>query len=142
MIQRPLTMADHPHRLEKNAPGDWYTTGECLWCGAPELEAPELLHPLTDDDLETYFVRQPATPAEIERACRAASVCCVTSIRYGGRDPELISRLGNTGEYCDFVVDDVGALRAAPPWHPPASPRPVASAPNRRHWWQLWRRRG
>jgi hypothetical protein len=99
MIQRALNVADRPHRLEKNAPGDWYTTGECLWCGAPELEAPELLHPLTDDDLETY-------------------------------------------EYCDFVVDDVGALRAAPPWHPHASPRPVASAPTRRRWWQLWRRWG
>jgi hypothetical protein len=131
-----------PRRLEKNAPGDWYTTGECLWCGAPELEAPELLHPLTDEDLETYFVRQPATPAEVEHACRVASVCCTTSIRYGGRDAAVIRRLGNTGEYCDFVVGDDGALRPAPPWHAPEPPWwTAASAPASRRWWQLWRRR-
>jgi hypothetical protein len=114
-------MADHlPHRLEKNAPGDWYTTGECMACGAPEAEAPELLSPLTDDDLETYFTRQPATAAELAHACRAAEVCCVTSLRYGGRDPAVIRRLGNSGEFCDFVVAENGEVSPAPPWQPPA----------------------
>ena len=125
-------MADsHPPRLEKNAPGDWYTTGECMACGAPEAEAPEFLSALTDDDLETYFARQPATTAEVERACRAAEVCCVTSIRYGGRDPAVIRRLGNSGEYCDFVVGADGGLHPAPPWQPPPA------KPPRRRWWQF-----
>ena len=104
-------MADQfPPRLAKNEPGDWYTTGECMACGAPEDEAPDLLSPLTDADLETYFARQPVTPDEIGRACRAAEVCCVSSLRYGGRDPAIIRRLGNTGEYCDFVVGVDGEL--------------------------------
>lgn len=93
-----------PHaRLARNAPGDWYTTGECMACGAPETQAPELLWPLADGDLDTYFVRQPATPTEVEHACRAAEACCVTALRYGGCDPAIIRRLGNSGEYCDFA---------------------------------------
>ena len=114
----------HAPRLEKNAPGDWYTTGECLACGAPEDEAPELFSPLTDDDLETYFARQPTTAAEVDHACRAAESCCVNSIRYGGRDADVIRRLGNSGEYCDFVVAEDGELRPAPPCQPPQAPLP------------------
>ena len=125
----------HP-RLEKNAPGDWYTTGECMACGAPEAEAPELLSALRDEDLETYFVRQPATPAEVEHACRAAEVCCVTALRYGGRDPAIILRLGNVGEYCDFVVASDDSVHPAPTWHPQA-PTPTAQARPRR-WWRFW----
>jgi hypothetical protein len=104
-------MAGNQHaRLRKNVPGEWYTTGECMACGAPEDEARELLSPLSDEDLETYFVRQPETPAEVERACRAAQVCCVSALRYGGRDPAVIQRLGNTPEFCDWLVDDSGRL--------------------------------
>jgi hypothetical protein len=33
-------------RSHKNAPGPFYTTGECLSCTAPETEAPTLLAPL------------------------------------------------------------------------------------------------
>ena len=110
-------MADQlPTRLEKNPPGDWYTTGECMACGAPEDEAPDLLSPLSDSDLETYFARQPTTADEVARACRAAEVCCVSSVRYGGKDPAIIRRLGNTGEYCDFVVSAGGEILPAPPW--------------------------
>ncbi|HKN66013.1 MAG TPA: hypothetical protein VJW73_07035, partial [Gemmatimonadaceae bacterium] len=110
-------------------------TGECMACGAPEQEAPDLLSPLTDDDLETYFIRQPSTPDDVDRACRAAMVCCVSAVRYRGQDPTIIRRLGNTAEYCDFVVGTDGELRPAPLWHF-ASLDPA----RRRRWWQLWRR--
>jgi hypothetical protein len=130
-------MADqYPPRFEKNLLGDWYTTGECMACGAPEAEAPELLAALSDIDLDTYFVRQPATAAEVEHACRAAEVCCVAAIRYGGRDPSIIRRLGNTGECCDVVIAEDGKLQPLPPgprWQPPAQPR-------RRKWWQFFHR--
>jgi hypothetical protein len=124
-----------PSRLEKNAPGDWYTTGACMACGAPEDEAPDLLSPLTDDDLETYFGRQPTTPDEVARACRAAEACCVSAVRYGGQDPAIIRRLSNSGEYCDFVVGPDDNLRPAPPWKF-SSLDPA----RRRRWWQFWRR--
>jgi len=90
-------------RFPKNAPGDFYTTGEissdgqwngsCLQCGLPEIEAPDLLSPLTDDDLDTYFVKQPVSDAEIDQAIAAIEVCCVSAIRYGGNDPDILKRI-------------------------------------------------
>lgn len=92
------------HRFRKNVPGPFYTTGDCLACDAPETEAPELLARLDDENCDTYFVRQPTTLAEIERACRALEVCCVAALRYDGTDPKIIRRLGNDPEYCDHLL--------------------------------------
>ena len=118
-------MGEAPRRFEKNAPGDFYTTGACMWCGAPEQEAPDLLASLDGVNTDTYFVRQPATPEEVECACRAAEVCCAGAIRYGGADPAIIRRLGNDPEYCDRVL----------PGGP--VPRPDWLRARRRAWW--WR---
>lgn len=100
----PIEPPRHPCPL--NAPGPFYTTGECLACGAPEAEAPDLLAPLTEGNYTTYFVRQPETPDEIERACEAIRVCCVSDLRYGGTDRAIIERLGNDPAACDFVLRD------------------------------------
>src|SRR4051794_24511491 len=91
-------------RFEKNVSGPFYTTGYCLACDAPESEAPDLLAPLKGDNYDTYFVRQPATADEIERACRALEVCCVAALRYGGTNPAVIRRLGNDPLYCDHLL--------------------------------------
>ncbi len=99
-------------RLWMNASGDFYTTGRCLACNAPEDEAPMLFAPLGGENCQTYFARQPETAEEIELACRAAEICCVADVRYGGHDVRVIMRLGNCPEYCDFVVADDGALLA------------------------------
>jgi hypothetical protein len=104
-----------PPRFAKNALGPFYTTGGCLACGAPEAEAPELFAPLEGENYGTYFARQPLAPGEVERACRAAEICCVKAVRYGGGEPVIIRRLGNSPEYCD---------------HPLSA----------RRWWQFWRR--
>lgn len=125
-----------PRRLEKNAPGPFYTTGECLACGAPEYEAPELLTPLDDDNYDTYFVRQPETPEEVERACRAAEVCCVNALRYGGTDPAVIRRLGNDPQYCDNLLP--GGPVPRPKWLPDYVAASRAARP--KPWWQFWRR--
>ena len=97
-------LPDTRHRFRKNVPGPFYTTGDCLACDAPEQEAPDLLAPLTGDNSDTYFVRQPKRPDEIERACRALEVCCVAALRYGGTDPNIIRRLGNEPDYCDRLL--------------------------------------
>lgn len=96
----------HPRRCPLNVPGPFYTLGTCLACEAPEHEAPDLLAPLTDGNYTTYFVRQPQTPDEIERACSAAIVCCVCDLRYGGTNQEIIERLGNNPQLCDYVIVD------------------------------------
>lgn len=117
----------HPRRNPKNMAGPFYTTGspdqgtdaanpdnwwgDCMACEAPEAEAPELLADLNEDNADTYFVRQPATPQEITDACMAAQVCCVSALRYGGKEPNVISQLQNDPTYCDYIVDDDGQLR-------------------------------
>src|SRR5687768_14251449 len=100
----------HPFRFPGNVEGPFYTTGyqthatddpqsplvwcgECLFCEAPEHEAPELLAPLNDHNIDTYFIRQPASPNELEHACNALKVCCVAALRYGGKDRSIIARL-------------------------------------------------
>ncbi len=96
----------NPKRCPLNAPGPFYTAGECLACDAPETEAPDLLAPLAGGNSTTYFVRQPETPEEVERACNAIRVCCVTDLRYGGEERAIIERLGNDPTVCDFVIRD------------------------------------
>jgi len=114
----------HPGRCPLNAPGPFYTCGECLFCGAPEAEAPDLLAELSEGNLTTYFVRQPRTAEEIERACRAALVCCVDDLRYGGTDPKIITRLRNNPEVCDhLLVPSSSRLVLAP------APRPRLEGP-------------
>jgi hypothetical protein len=91
-------------RCPLNVAGDFYTRGECMSCEAPEGEAPNLLAPLNDTNFVTHFIRQPATPEEIEQACRAIKVCCVYDVRYGGTDPEVIEQLGNTAKHSDYII--------------------------------------
>jgi hypothetical protein len=125
-------MASENHRrFELNVPGPFYTTGACTACGAPEDAAPDLLAPLDDDNYHTYFVRQPVTPGEIERACHAAEVCCLSALRYAGTDPAIIRRLGNRSEFCDHVLPG-GPVRMA--WESDAQWRVVRNQWERSIW--------
>lgn len=129
-------MSRHP-RLELNAVGPFYTTGECLACTMPEAEAPECLAPLSDDNnYHTYFLRQPETSEEIERVCVAAEVCCVSAIRYSGNEQTIIRRLGNREEYCDNLLPG-GPVRF--PWETDEQ-WAVANGQARRPWWRFWRK--
>ena len=116
----------HPKRFPKNADGPFYTTGgqdkdgvwcgDCLSCELPEDEAPDLLAPLREGNTDTYFVRQPEAPDEVERACWALKVCCTDALRYGGKDPEIIKALPPF--LCDYRVSFFGRV-----------------VRNRRWWW-------
>jgi hypothetical protein len=96
---------DDPNRRDpRNAPGPFYAVEKlCLACGLPEAEAPDLLAKLGPSDLDTYFVRQPATSDEVEQACTAMEVCCVGALRYAGDDPAIIARLQ---KYCSSCCDN------------------------------------
>jgi hypothetical protein len=107
----------HPKRFPKNVAGPFYTLGDqwpdgawcgqCLSCGVPEVAAPTLLSPLVDEDADTYFIRQPETVEEIEQACQAIEVCCVDALRYGGKDPAILARLGSS--VCDYPLPPLHA---------------------------------
>lgn len=56
------------------------------------MEAPILLSPVTDDDPDTYFIKQPSSAKEIRQAICAMDVCCVSAVRYRGNDPEILKR--------------------------------------------------
>lgn len=158
----------HPFRFPKNADEPFYTTGhesretvgrdsamvwrgDCLWCGAPEGEAPDLLAPFDDTYTDTYFVRQPSTPEETEQAIRSARVCCVAAIRYGGTDREIISRLGNDPAVCDYIITESGHCQCTVGSDGKLLPFAQAIVEarqaefqcqrNRRNkkWWQFWR---
>jgi hypothetical protein len=112
----------NPNRFPKNIAGPFYTTGhiesdvwcgDCLWCGAPEDQAPELLAPLTDKNLNTYFIRQPVTDEEIKHAYNALKCCCVDALRYGGKDPAIIDKLNNDPNYCDYLIAPDGTIQLA-----------------------------
>jgi len=105
-----MKQISNPKRLAKNVPGPFYTMGGCLACGTPESEAPELLASLEGENYETYFVEQPSTPIEVEHACKALEVCCVSDLRYAGEDRAVIYRLGNSPEFCDLVLATSGEL--------------------------------
>ena len=124
-------------RFTKSAPGPFYSTGGCLSCGAPEAEAPELLSVLSEENWDTYFARQPASSEEVERACRAIEVCCVSSLRYGGRDLSIIRRLGNRSEYCDYVLPGGPVRRPGEPDEQWRTVQAAWRAANRR-WWRFW----
>jgi hypothetical protein len=102
----PSEPVPRPARSPLNVSGPFYTCGNCLACGLPEGEAPELLASLGEHNYTTYFVRQPQTPEEVEHACMAVRMCCVDDLRYGGQDPRVIERLDNDPRVCDFVVRD------------------------------------
>ena len=124
----------HP-RFPKNAHGPFYTTGECLSCDMPEKECPSCLAPLDESNSDTYFIRQPETPEEIQAACSAAHVCCVSSIRYAGHDPGIIRLLGNRAEYCDHPLPG-GPVRLA--WE--NATRWGRVMRESRPWWKFWAR--
>ena len=105
-----MELFEHPKRFEKNARGPFYTMDGCLACDLPESKAPDLLAPLEGDNYQTFFVRQPNTPDEVERACEALEVCCVSDLRYAGRERSIIERLGNSPEFCDHVVGSSGEI--------------------------------
>ena len=88
------------HESSKDPPevdGDWVVDHDtCLACGAPPNEAPDLMHLGTGyggSYATCYFKKQPETPSEIERACRAAWASCCAAVRYDGDDPAIHKRM-------------------------------------------------
>jgi len=80
----------------KNVPGDFIVNDcECISCGAPEAEAPDLM---THDDHSCYFKKQPSTPEELERALNAVNVSCVAAVCYVGKDPKILKRISGMEE--------------------------------------------
>jgi len=122
-------------RYPENVKGDFYTTGtlesgaECLDCGLPESEAPDLLAPMGDDHYDTYFIKQPESEEEVERAIAACLSCCTAALRYSGKDKKILKRLGKG--YCDFKIDEDGSIIAN-------KIKKIEEPIQRKSWWKFW----
>jgi hypothetical protein len=89
-----MTHSRHP----KNAPGPFYVVRDaCIFCTAPEHEAPGLMDHVDKPFYHCYFKKQPMTPAEIDRAVMAVGVSCCGAVRYAGEDAEVLNRLQALG---------------------------------------------
>ena len=99
-------------RTPKNVPGPFYVAkDQCISCGAPEAEAPGLMA-FDDEGGSCYFHRQPSSSEEVYRAMRALRASCCGAVRYGGADPDILSRLVNLGcaGQVDAPVDESNAV--------------------------------
>jgi hypothetical protein len=91
-------------RYPENVKGDFYVENEvCINCGAPEAEAPDLIEHSKLEYGHCYFKKQPKSEDEIERAINAIAVSCISGLRYGGTDENILKRLYEIGEggQCD-----------------------------------------
>jgi len=105
---------DLPEPTPLNAPGPFYVgRDECISCRAPEHEAPDLMS-FDEERGSCYFLRQPTTPEETERAIQAVGVSCCGAVRYAGSDPKILQRLAEV---------------QSPKHH--GRPKP---------WWKFWKR--
>jgi hypothetical protein len=92
-------MAPKRHPLNR---GDFYINyGDCIACGAPWAEAPDIVEHTQDN--HCYFKKQPETEAEMDQAIRALGVSCIAALRYGGSDESILKRLHENGmaDLCD-----------------------------------------
>jgi hypothetical protein len=98
-----LTRLSHP----QNALGPFYVrNGECMACGAPELEAPTMMS--HDGRGHCFFARQPMTREETNAAILSTWASCCGAVRYGGEDHEILVRLAEIGsaKCCDHRLDN------------------------------------
>ena len=73
--------------------GDFYVTkDECITCGAPEAEAPDIIEHSEKNDGQCFFKKQPETENEIDQAIKAMMISCIGALRYGGNDQKIIRR--------------------------------------------------
>ena len=73
--------------------GDWRVDRNvCMGCNAPPAQAPDLMA-FSERRNQCYFKRQPTTPGETERACRAAWASCCNAVQYHGTDAAIQDRI-------------------------------------------------
>ncbi len=101
--EKSHAVALHP----SNSDGPFYVAnGECISCGALELEASLLMS--HDETGHCFFARQPAGTEETNAAILPTWASCCGAIRYAGQERETLVRLAELGlgERCDFRLRD------------------------------------
>jgi hypothetical protein len=86
--------------------GDFYVEdGCCTSCGVPQSIAPELVGWTGEKNLPScYWIRQPESPEEVDRAINIIHAQELGCHRYSGADPAILERLPR--EECDFFFPE------------------------------------
>jgi hypothetical protein len=90
----------------KSAFGDFYVQETCcMSCGVPQAVAPDLVAWTNEDPQQCYWVKQPQTADELDRAIKIINRPEIGCHRYAGRDPAILRRL--PAEDCDHLRPDL-----------------------------------
>jgi len=119
---------------------DFYVEeGCCFSCGVPQSIAPELVGWKDEAELlSCYWIRQPSTPEEVDRAIKILHTQEIGCHRYAGKDRAMLKRL--PAEQCDHLHPET-AFRYAPASGRSDVPlRFELSASTESLWTRVWRR--
>jgi len=90
----------------KSAFGDFYVEETCcMSCGVPQEIAPDLVAWTNEDLQQCYWVKQPKTKDELDRAIQIIHAQEIGCHRYAGSDPAILRRLPR--EQCDHFRPDL-----------------------------------
>ena len=126
MSERPPLRKPEP----TSVPGEFYVEDRCcVFCGVPQVAAPDLVGWTDDQRSHCRWIKQPSTADEMERAFAIFDGQELGCHRYCGTDPAIQQRIGT--ENCDYPI----GIRL-----PSVADRAPISAPLRRRKWS-WRRK-
>lgn len=92
--------------------GDFYVQDACcMSCGVPQAIAPDLVGWTNENLTQCYWLKQPQTADELDRAIKIIHTQELGCHRYGGKDPAILRRL--PAEDCDHLGPDL-KLNPAP----------------------------
>ena len=90
----------------KPAAGDFYVQAQCcLSCGVPQAVAPDLVGWTNETHRQCYWIKQPQTSDELDRAIKLIHSQELGCHRYSGTEPDILRRL--PAEDCDHLRPDL-----------------------------------
>ncbi len=90
----------------KSATGDFYVQAQCCTsCGVPQAVAPDLVGWTNEIYPQCYWIKQPQTSDELDRAIKIIHSQELGCHRYSGTDPAILGRL--PAEDCDHIRPDL-----------------------------------
>jgi len=96
--------ADRSHT--ESAGGDFYVQASCCTsCGVPQAVAPDLVGWTNEAYPQCYWIKQPQTSDELDRAIKLIHSQELGCHRYSGADPAILRRL--PVEDCDHFRPDL-----------------------------------
>jgi hypothetical protein len=92
--------------LVKSASGDFYVQDTCcISCGVPQAIAPDLVGWTNENLTQCFWLKQPQTADELDRAIKIIHSQELGCHRYSGKDPAILQRL--PAEDCDHFRPDL-----------------------------------